>query len=174
MLLYAQGNDLVGTSEITSRNQGSTYFGKVDFTHLLRASVPRIRTYKTKVSRFSTGSYNSGFEGTVESFMTFQQRQATRSLLKSLILKENNETDVDALTITSETVLDAIGEFGPFVIKLDNLQAHSVQGEHLATVLRTSYYWRTQILGWEDALEVAKIALTNEGIDPADALYGMV
>lgn len=174
MLLYAQGSDLVNTREITSRNLGSKYMAKVDFAHLLRASAPPVRAYKCKVLHFKTGSYNSGLEGTVESLMALHQKQNLKSLLNSLILKENQETDVDSLTITAETVLDAIGEFGPAIVKLDNLIPDRVQGEHLATVLRTSYSWRSQIYGWNEALEVAKAALINEGIDPADALYGMV
>ncbi|WP_339435750.1 hypothetical protein [Pseudomonas sp. EL_65y_Pfl1_R32] len=167
-------NDFVNTTEITSRDNGLTYVQQLDLGHLFRATAEASRELYTKTVKFRVGSYNSALEGTVRSLVSYHQERATKSLLSTLILKENQDVDVDALTITSEAVLDAIGEFGPAIVRFEELTASRVQGEHLATMLRTSYVWRNEIPGWTEALEIAREALSNEGIDPADALYGMV
>lgn len=86
----------------------------------------------------------------------------------------NASTDVDALSETVESVLEMLSEHGPAAIDLTNLSDTSVQGEHLAAILRTTVTWDSQTPGWSQALQVAKLALQREGVDPQDALYGLI
>ncbi len=86
----------------------------------------------------------------------------------------NASADVDTLSETVESVLDVLAELGPAAIDLTGLSARNVQGEHLAAVLRATATWDSQTPGWFDALQVAKLALQREKIDPLDALYGLI
>jgi hypothetical protein len=83
-------------------------------------------------------------------------------------------TDIDALTETAEAVFDFMAEAGPAHLNLSNLTPDHVQGEHLAMLLRTSLTWREQIPGWQKALQVARLALEREGVDPEEALFGLI
>jgi hypothetical protein len=82
-------------------------------------------------------------------------------------------SDVDALTETAESVLEALTKYGPTGVSLIGLDEDNVQSEHLATILRTTYKWRSQIPGWNASLVVAAAALKRAGISPADALFGL-
>lgn len=86
----------------------------------------------------------------------------------------NAPTDVDALSETVESILEVLSEHGPAAIDLTNLSDNGVQGEHLAAILRTTATWDCQTPGWLQALQVAKLALQREGVDPQDALYGLI
>jgi hypothetical protein len=90
------------------------------------------------------------------------------------LLDLNASTDVDALSETVESVLEVLSAHGPTAIDLTNLSDKGVQGEHLAAILRTTSAWDSQTPGWYQALHVAKLALQREGIDPQDALYGLI
>lgn len=90
------------------------------------------------------------------------------------LFDQNASTDVDALSETVESVLEMLSEHGPAAIDLTNLSEKSVQGEHLAAILRTTASWDSQTPGWPQAIQVAKLALQREGIDPQDALYGLI
>jgi hypothetical protein len=83
-------------------------------------------------------------------------------------------TDVDAISETAERIMLALSKFGPGKIDLRNLDADSVQGEHLAVILRVLYWCRDKVPGWGEALEVAKNALTKQGHDFKDALFGLI
>ena len=82
--------------------------------------------------------------------------------------------DVDSLTETADSALDFVAAFGPTSIRLTGLNPAQVQGEHLATLLRVLSTWRNEIPGWHDALLVDSAALERAGIDPKDALFGMI
>lgn len=90
------------------------------------------------------------------------------------VLNPAASVDVDALTETVEATLDIIGESGPAALSLVGLRPEAVQGEHLATLLRASSTWRDQIPGWADALAVDIEALRKAGVEPKDALFGMI
>ena len=85
----------------------------------------------------------------------------------------NGVESADSLTVTAETALEAVIEYGPKVIPTNDLDGIQIHGEQLATLLRATYSWRDEIPGWDHALSVAKLRLAEQGIDPDDALYGM-
>lgn len=80
---------------------------------------------------------------------------------------------VAAISETIAAAYKTLSIYGPTGLSLLKLRADSVQGEHLAAVLRASFRLRNQIPGWKPALEVARTALLRQGIDPADALVGL-
>jgi hypothetical protein len=83
-------------------------------------------------------------------------------------------SDVDALSETVEGVFEVISRFGPSAINLKHLDPNSIQGEHLAAVLRATAPWQEQTPGWNEAVQIAEMALRKSGIDPHDALVGLI
>ncbi|GLS95842.1 hypothetical protein [Piscinibacter gummiphilus] len=90
------------------------------------------------------------------------------------VLDPHATADVDALTETVEAALEFISEFGPPTLSLEYFRSGSVQCEHLAAVLRASCSWRQEIPGWDEAVEVARVAAEAAGLDPEDVLYGLI
>jgi len=93
---------------------------------------------------------------------------------KKSLLDPGATTDVDSISETIDSVFAALTTFGPGAVDLSGVAIHTVNGEHLAAILRVTSSLQEFTPGWEHALEVAKAALTNAGADPADALFGMV
>lgn len=85
-----------------------------------------------------------------------------------------SSVDVDALSETIEGVYNTISLLGPGWLDLTALDAGSVQGEHLAAILRATAPWQEYIPGWGEALSVSEAALKRSGVDPLDALFGLI
>lgn len=83
-------------------------------------------------------------------------------------------SDVDALTDTLSSLFDDMDVVGIGSINLSNLNATEVNPEHLAAILRATSSMSFSVLGWSDALDVATKALSLNGYDPSDALYGLI
>lgn len=96
------------------------------------------------------------------------------NLWQKHVLNINAKTDIDQLSETVEFALMAISNEGTESIFLGGLSPEKVEPEHLATLLRTTYCWKNDIEGWDDALSVAIAALSLSDIDPKDALYGLI
>lgn len=109
----------------------------------------------------------------VEEVMDVPARFSITHKWQRNVLNPQARTDVDDLSDTVDAVYEGIGIFGPTFISLENLDPHHVQGEHLAATLRATFPWREEVRGWDNALMVARTALTNVGADPDDALYGL-
>ncbi|WP_156320518.1 hypothetical protein [Pseudomonas lini] len=173
MALLALRSGLVTTVEVTSRTN-SRYQAKADLAHVTINADGGRALHQFRSGGFVMGSYNSGVERSISATLSASRAGLAYSTVKSLISSQNSNVEVDDLTITAEAVLDAISEFGPKILNLSLLDSNRVQGEHLATVLRTSFDWRDNVPGWNEALLVARQALVREGVDPEDALYGLV
>lgn len=63
--------------------------------------------------------------------------------------------------------------FGAEAVDLSNLNSDKVNGMHLAVVLRATAEKKNQVKDWDEALEVVKKALINQGIEPNEALVGL-
>jgi hypothetical protein len=159
--------------EIESRDTHQRYRSKADFGSSI--GLPELnqslRQFRDVV--YVVGSYHSAAEKTLKAFFKSSHRVATYNKLRALISVENSGTDVDDLTITAETALEAVIEFGPAIIPTNDMAGIQIHGEQLATLLRVTYSWRNEIPGWGAALEVARLRLAEQGVDPDDALYGM-
>ncbi|WP_110946539.1 hypothetical protein [Pseudomonas bohemica] len=159
--------------EISGRDTHQRYRSQVDLGSAfgLPDLNQSLRQFRDVV--YMVGSYHSAAEKTLKSYFRSNHKIATYNKLRALISVENNSTDVDSLTITAETALEAVLEFGPAIIPTKDLSGIQIQGEQLATLLRATYSWREEIPGWGGALDLAKQKLAKQGVDPDDALYGM-
>lgn len=122
----------------------------------------------------STISFGSFYQGSLSRTAAWVQSEPVMVAWRKYVCDVAASADVDALTETAEAVLDSIQAHGPALFNLKGLHAVAVNGEHLATVLRTSFTWRDQVPGWHEALRVAEVALTQAGVDPEDALFGLI
>lgn len=82
--------------------------------------------------------------------------------------------DVDDLSATIEGVYNTISLFGPGWLDLAGLDVDLIQGEHLAAILRATVPWKEYVRGWDEALSISEIALKRSGVDPEDALFGLI
>lgn len=82
--------------------------------------------------------------------------------------------DVDALSETIDAIYDAIDRFGPGAINLATLPPATINGEHLAAILRATFAFQNQIPGWAHARGLAIHALQNANIAIDDALAGLL
>lgn len=161
------------SQEISSRETHLRYRSKVDYIQAF--GIPELsqtlRQFREVV--YQVGSFSSGADKTLKAYVRSSHEAVTYNKLRALVSSENSLSDVDNLTVTAETALEAIAEYGPEVIPTSDLSGLQIQGEHLATLLRATYSWRNEIAGWSEALEVARRSLADQGVDPDDALYGM-
>lgn len=166
-------NDSWLSTEISSRETHQRYRANVDLgrTVGLPDLHQSLRQFKDVV--FLVGSYHSSSEKNLKVLVKSSHKVATYNKLRALISTENSDAGVDSLTVTAETALEAIIEFGPAIIPTNDLTGIQIHGEQLATLLRAAYSWRDEIPGWDHALDVAKQRLAEQGVDPDDALYGM-
>ncbi|MDF5776545.1 hypothetical protein [Pseudomonas syringae] len=174
MTLSALNNDAWLSTEISSRETHLRYRTKVDVgsTYGIAEVTQQLRQFKDSI--FLIGSYHSGTEKNLKSYLKSNHRSVIYNKLKVLISTENICADLDSLTVTAETALEAVMEFGPTIIPANDLYGIQIHGEQLATLLRATYSWRGEIPGWNNALRVARSKLAEQGIDPDDALYGMI
>ena len=102
------------------------------------------------------------------------QLEYLASAWKRHVLEIDAPTDVDTLSATARGVLGAVARLGPKSIDLSTFEPDHINGEHLAVVLRATYTWRAETPGWLDAVQVARVALERAGLDPGDALIGLL
>jgi hypothetical protein len=110
----------------------------------------------------------------IEEVMEVPARIFATQKWRRLVLDPRSSVDVDAISETVDAVYEAIDTYGSSFISFENLDPQTVQGEHLAAALRATSPWRAEVPGWHSALGVAKAALTNSGVSPDDALYGLI
>lgn len=77
------------------------------------------------------------------------------------------------LTKTVKAVFTVLSRFGASAINLSQLSEH-VNGGHLAVVLRSTADELEHTDAWKEALALAQTVLVRQGIDPQDALLGMI
>jgi len=93
---------------------------------------------------------------------------------KRQLLDRHAELSANALTKTVKPVFKALTLFGAGAVDLRGLSVETVNGVHLAVVLRATLTRKAQTLGWSEALSVARAALQRDGIDETDALAGLI
>ena len=147
------------------------------------ATLPQTRaTVKKTISgaRFFSGSVES--EKSLLDTTQYQTERARVDALrkayerewKSQVLDPHAELSASALTRTLRPVMGALLELGPGAIDLTNLPQGSVSGVHLAVVLRATFRRQESAPGWENALQVARFALSYQGLDEDKVLSGLL
>jgi hypothetical protein len=92
---------------------------------------------------------------------------------KAMLLDRNAPVNAKALTATVKPIFQALSWFGAGAVDLSDLPVESVNGMHLAVILRATYSRKSQTFGWDRALDVAREALKRDGINEAHALAGL-
>jgi hypothetical protein len=105
---------------------------------------------------------------------TYAATVAAEGAWKKYVSDAKADTDVDTLSETIESVFEILSTLGPKAIVLSNFTPNNVNGEHLAAVLRVTAPHRADIPGWSIALRTAMQALEIAGLDPQDALAGLL
>lgn len=159
------------------------------FSHVatpVTAFAPRIdyspmETFEAKVfagsmSRaFFTGSLNvSEVEAIQSSARLMMERTKLESTWRGRILNPVLPASQSELTKTAKSVMEAIAKFGDEAIDLTILPADRINAKHLAVLLRATWTRKQATKGWKDALEATRTALANQGVNPDEALIGMV
>lgn len=93
---------------------------------------------------------------------------------KQQLLNRHAELSANALTKTVKPVFKALTLYGAGAIDLRGLSADTVNGVHLAVILRATLTRKSMTPGWSEALSVARTALHRDGIDETDALAGLI
>ena len=93
---------------------------------------------------------------------------------KHYIFNVASPTDVDAISQTIERVLETVVQYGPECVDLTSAEPEQVNGEHLAALLRATFVWQDKVPGWRRGLDIATAALQRAGINPQDALIGLI
>lgn len=87
---------------------------------------------------------------------------------------QKSSANIETLAETVELLFTVLKVEGSNVISFKGFDENKVNVEHLATALRCTSSFRSEIDGWDDALNVAYHACKNIGIDPQDVLYGVI
>lgn len=164
--------DFHGVAEINSRAGNRTYRQGAALGFMESVRAPE--TQNCYVQKFKHGSFGGAAQlGLLLQMRDWKQAVAVERVGRH-VFNPHASTDVDSLTETVEAVLDAVAEFGPSVLRLKDLHAENVQGEHLAALLRVTSTWQEDVPDWTDALDVAAKAVVLAGSDPEDILFGMI
>jgi len=102
------------------------------------------------------------------------ESQLLSSRWKKLVLDPAAGKKSKDLTRTTEPVFDALLRVGPAAIDLRNLPEDSINGMHLAVVLRVTFSRRNQVPGWAKALQTAIKTLKSSGANVELVLAGLI
>ena len=89
------------------------------------------------------------------------------------VLNPGLDASAEELTKTTRAVFEVLARHGVSAINLRGF-GHSVNGMHLAMVLRATADDLEGDPSWQRALEYAQTALREVGIEPTEALYGLM
>ena len=152
-------------------DQTPQYVHHVNFVHMHSSGV---RGWESSGTAFVQGSYARAEELILEHKLqrAFDVSLATK--WRRNVTDPKSSVDVDAISVTMDSVFEWMALWGPESINLGSMVETDVQGEHLAAVLRATSSWSDVVPGWGEALAHARKALAYEGVDPEDALYGLI
>lgn len=103
----------------------------------------------------------------------FAEKCYRANVWRSRLLTRNGPDDVDAISETVESVIDALTWFGPRSVSFDDFDVSYANASHLVAVLRTTFNWRREVPGWSNALRAAHQVLADQGLNPEDELFGL-
>ena len=98
-----------------------------------------------------------------------QQVEAAAQSWRAGLFDLNGAHNADGLTPTVMGAYGSLMSFGPRGVDLRGLNVDSVNGMHLAAILRCTHSWRGEVPGWREALAVACQALERSGLSVEDA-----
>lgn len=99
-------------------------------------------------------------------------RELPPGLWRQLLLTPDLSGDVDTLSQAIQSLMSDL--FHSREIDFRSIEPDQVQPEILCALLRASSDFQERAPGWREALGVAFHACLRRGIDPSDALFGML
>ncbi len=119
------------------------------------------------------GSFSSADAHTRERVLELRELEIRSSLWRQHLLDKSASTDVDVISETVDSLLDAVTLMGPEGVDLASLDLANANAEHLVAVLRATFVWRGRLPGWAAALQAAPSLLVEAGFDPQLVLKGL-
>lgn len=168
---YPQLHDNSTVGKITLGGHASTY----------SQSVPGVSTHvrgpatnNDYIGGYELGSFYASNEHYLMKLRDAAIKDCVVQLVRRAVTNPRLDADVDSLTATVSVVLECVSAYGPGEVDLKGLTADEVQCEHLAATLRATSTWRTQVPGWDEALNIAASASRIHGLEPNDVLFGLL
>jgi len=121
----------------------------------------------------SQGSFSSADAQTRERILELMDLESRSNLWRQHLLDRAAATDVDCISETVDSVLDAVSFLGPEGVDLASLDLTNANAEHLVAVLRATFVWRGRLPGWTTALQAAPKLLAEAAIEPELVLKGL-
>jgi hypothetical protein len=119
------------------------------------------------------GSFSNGQGLMRERVLELLALRQRASLWRRHLLNPSAPTDVDAISETVDSILDAVALFGPEHVDLSALDLTFANAEHVVAVLRATFMWRAAVPGWRATLAATPDLLTQCGLSPASILKGL-
>lgn len=161
-------NEFLDYTAYESCYNGVPIYGTVDLNHLASLRYPGYE------APLLAGGTDVGVENSLDAILQRVRQSLVCEEWRKLIIKKDAATDTVTLQLTADRAFSAIHLGGPASIDLLLLQDGEVNGEHLAMLLRCIAVWHNEMPGWDRAIAIAKSALTIEGKDAEDALFGIL
>lgn len=141
----------------------------------LKFQTPSCASYTSSTKGFAFNLETSVTKAEIEFNGRSKQIEALcrANIWQVNLLNRTADTSVDAISVTVDSVLEAISYGGPSIVNLSFLKPEFVNAEHLVAILRTTFSWRDQVPGWKNALQAAPVILKMYGLDPEDELFGL-
>ena len=92
---------------------------------------------------------------------------------KGVLFKPMAACEVEEIGRTVNHVMAVIECLGPKAINLTAVEAKTLQPDHMLAVLRSTFLYRDDVLGWTYALGELKVALQAAGHEPQEVVVGL-
>jgi hypothetical protein len=107
----------------------------------------------------TTQSSSSGDAWSVQEALKTKAAFTLTTGWKRLVLDRSAPVDFPRVSAIFDSVICLIQVSGPSHVNMDGLNAAEVNGELLVSALRASFRWRHEVVGWSEAVAVARDAL---------------
>lgn len=119
------------------------------------------------------GSYSTRLASVRELMFGLRARYQRANVWRQHLLNKESSTDVDTISETVDSVLEAVAFLGASRIDLEHIDLPNTNMEHLVAILRSTFSWRRELPGWHAALAVARELLNQGHINSDVVLQGL-
>lgn len=154
MHLAQPPSDAIGVQTIQSRFGGASLVEWRDLDRIAAQSLPG-----WIISTATTQSLSDAAGWKVQEAIKAKAFVALASAWKRHVLNPSAPVDFGHVAETFDSILALIEHSGPRSLDMTGLDPASVNGELLVSALRASFRWRDQVIGWSDAVTIARMAL---------------
>ena len=169
MSLLARNSSVVGSVSAFAQQ---TYLGSINFDQLYDAAVGSWKV-TSAANASSVDAEDSKLVSAVATKESLRARTTWLEYSKAFVFTPTAPSDVDEIGQTVNHVMVVIESLGPKALDFVNVEAKSLQPEHMVAVLRSTFLWKDQVPGWSHALGELAAALRAAGHDPQEVLVGL-